>query len=240
MAEAEEWRPIPGAPHYFASSLGRIGSEKRKGNGISGEIKPLKPYDQGHYARVQLSTGAKNKGRFVHRLVAAAWHGVPDDPKLCVLHRDGNRWNNRPENLYWGKPSDNAQDRLAHNIARPPTMPGSRGYPLSLKLAVLRDLAETNMTVSAIARQYGVERTTIIKWRKNPDALKPRTPSYPERISVYEVALAEIEGLARNYMAAGSASAHRLARIHDVVKHALPAEVLAEFAAPRAQLHGRG
>lgn len=37
----------------------------------------------------------------VHRIVAAAFHGIPDDSQMVVDHIDTNRANNRPDNLRW-------------------------------------------------------------------------------------------------------------------------------------------
>jgi hypothetical protein len=37
----------------------------------------------------------------IHRIVALAFHGEPDDPKYVVDHIDTNCKNNRPENLRW-------------------------------------------------------------------------------------------------------------------------------------------
>lgn len=40
-------------------------------------------------------------GERIHRIVALAFHGEPDDPKYVVDHIDTNCRNNRPENLRW-------------------------------------------------------------------------------------------------------------------------------------------
>lgn len=37
----------------------------------------------------------------IHRIVATAFHGEPNDPKMVVDHIDSNCRNNRPENLRW-------------------------------------------------------------------------------------------------------------------------------------------
>jgi HNH endonuclease len=43
----------------------------------------------------------------VARLVCEAFHGPPPLGKPCVLHRDENPRNNRPENLMWGTQKEN-------------------------------------------------------------------------------------------------------------------------------------
>ena len=55
------------------------------------------------------STGTGGKSKFlVHRLIAAAFFGKPDEPgKIYVNHKDGNGFNNRIGNLEWVSPSEN-------------------------------------------------------------------------------------------------------------------------------------
>lgn len=53
------------------------------------------------------STGEKSKSQ-VHRLIAAAFLGKPDDPRrIYVNHKDGNGFNNRIGNLEWVSPREN-------------------------------------------------------------------------------------------------------------------------------------
>lgn len=44
----------------------------------------------------------------VHQVVATAFHGEPEDPKMVVDHKDTNKCNNRPENLQWVTRLENA------------------------------------------------------------------------------------------------------------------------------------
>ena len=50
----------------------------------------------------------KIAGVRIHQIVATAFHGVPEDPKMVVDHIDTNRCNNRPENLRWFTKLENA------------------------------------------------------------------------------------------------------------------------------------
>ena len=52
--------------------------------------------------------------QLVHRLVCAAWRGLPPTTDLWVLHRDGDATNNRWTNLEWGTPLENSADRRRH------------------------------------------------------------------------------------------------------------------------------
>lgn len=80
-------KPIPGYQGiYEATSEGHI---RRVGG------KTLKE-NAGVYMTVALSVNGIAKTKAVHRLVAAAFHGVSG---LVVDHRNRNKWDNRPSNL---------------------------------------------------------------------------------------------------------------------------------------------
>lgn len=94
VLEGEEWRPIPYQeyPNVQASSLGRI----KFSNGRITE-----GTDNGDYKFVNLVIPGTtvNKVFSVYRLVAAAFYGRNDDPNIIVNHKDGNKMNNRADNL---------------------------------------------------------------------------------------------------------------------------------------------
>lgn len=55
----------------------------------------------------------------VHRLIAAAYLGKPDDPrKIYVNHKDGNGFNNAVENLEWVTPSENNQHAVDTGLTK--------------------------------------------------------------------------------------------------------------------------
>lgn len=116
----EVWSPIPETPYYQASTRGRIRSLPRWVRTRSGyALNPgviLKPR-QGTTGRLQVQIyllDGSNSTRSVHTLVCSAFYGPSPEGKPWVLHRDGNHLNNTPENLYWGTPTENAQDALRH------------------------------------------------------------------------------------------------------------------------------
>lgn len=53
----------------------------------------------------------------LHRVVALAWHGPRPRGRL-IRHLNGDPGDNRPENLHYGTPSDNAHDRWFHQRQR--------------------------------------------------------------------------------------------------------------------------
>ena len=102
----EEWKPIVGfEDKYEVSNLGDI----RRTYESTGPLdrgyvgKQLKPRTNNSYIRVSLGNG---KSYAVHRLVAEAFLPNPEGKKT-VNHKDGNKSNNRLDNLEWNTHSEN-------------------------------------------------------------------------------------------------------------------------------------
>jgi hypothetical protein len=91
------WSIVEGFPNYKISDSGLI--ENMKG-------KILKPYMCNGYYRVHLYSNGKFKRFLVHRLVALHFLGEPEKDKE-VNHIDGNKQNNKLENLEWITKSEN-------------------------------------------------------------------------------------------------------------------------------------
>ena len=95
----EIWKEIPEFTNYSVSNEGLV-------KGSSGKI--LKTFIQNMgYEVVSLYNGSKvSSKRTVHRLVAQAF--IPNPLGLLVVnHKDGNKLNNRAENLEWCTNSQN-------------------------------------------------------------------------------------------------------------------------------------
>jgi hypothetical protein len=64
-----------------------------------------------------------------HVLVCLAWHGLPPEGKPWALHRDDDKTNFTPENVYWGNQFDNAQDCIKNGNMPRGESHGSRTRP---------------------------------------------------------------------------------------------------------------
>jgi hypothetical protein len=114
-SEGEVWKPVAGYVGYEVSSLGNVRS--RKGRWSGGKPKMMKPTPiPAGYLTVALYSDGGRKTHLVHRMVADAFHerGGHD----LVRHLDGDKFNNRAENLAWGTPSENAVDSVIHGTHR--------------------------------------------------------------------------------------------------------------------------
>lgn len=61
------------------------------------------------YKFVVLQVNGKQKWIGVHRLVCCAFHGAPPSPNHQPDHINGNKSDNRPENLEWVTPKENVR-----------------------------------------------------------------------------------------------------------------------------------
>ena len=114
---AEQWRPVQGTQgRYEVSDHGRVRSHTR------GRTTILAGTAQGAGYRaigVTAEPGGKATTELVHRLIALTFLGEPPTPEHTdVRHLDGNKDNNRLENLAWGTRSQNMQDVVRHRRQR--------------------------------------------------------------------------------------------------------------------------
>jgi hypothetical protein len=162
VLEGEEWRniPFPEYPNVQASSCGRI--KLASGHITTGS-------ESGSYNTVQLVNTTNREWFAVHQLVAAAFHGRNDDPKLIVNHKDGNKKNNRADNLEYCTKKENTQ-----HAKRIGLIPEKNLYK---RKVIQFDLDETEMAEyeSAVdaAKDFGVAPATIRKacWGMNHTAV---------------------------------------------------------------------
>jgi hypothetical protein len=112
------------------------------------------------YMRTQIA----RKTRAVHRLVAIAF--IPmEEGKIFVNHKDGNKQNNRVDNLEWCTRSENMQHAYEHGLKSPSAGAKNGRNKLSytdvsfiLENYIPRDKA---YGAKALAKRFGVAHQTI-------------------------------------------------------------------------------
>jgi len=106
-----------GFPGYRVGDDGSVWTCKNARWGRRDKWKELSPAPMSSgYLLVSLGRGSRNK-RTVHSLAASAFHGPCPSGMQC-RHLDGNKVNNRADNLIWGTPQENAQDKRRHGTLR--------------------------------------------------------------------------------------------------------------------------
>lgn len=155
---SEIWKSIPGFSFYEASSLGRIRRSVGGNGAVSGRV--LSPGVVSGYLKVSPFINGVGKQVSVHRLVALAFHGVPDGERQ-VNHIDGNKRNNTPSNLEWVTASENVRHAFRTGLRVSPRAgsPGQRnGRALisEAEAAEIRSRHREGEPVADLAREFGL------------------------------------------------------------------------------------
>lgn len=139
----EEWRKSKQFPNYEGSSEGRIRNSK------TGRILKTQINERG-YERLTLRRDKKQYSTSVHQVIANAFYDI-DDTGLEVNHIDGNKLNNRIDNLEYCTRSANTLHALKMNLRKPPNQIGIK----------VVETGEVYNSVRECARSIGCDPYTI-------------------------------------------------------------------------------
>ena len=162
QAESIEWRSIPDWPAYEASSDGRIRRVRPSTGAVPGRVlRPLLNKKTG-YVSVCLCEHARSKRVDVHRLVALAFHDRPPSARHLVAHNDGNRTNNKSNNLRWATQAENAGDCRVHGTA----LIGSKNPSTcitEIDVRAIRRMKAAGIPSPVIAAGYGLHKRSVFR-----------------------------------------------------------------------------
>lgn len=166
-------KPCPSFPGYFATSDGRIISDRKKSGTVMRGYKTKK----GYFQFPVTIDGIRQTKRF-HQLIADAFHG-PCPTGQMVRHKDGNPANNLPSNLEYGDAKANAADRKAHGRY----YSGERN-PLA-KLSdtdalMIRAKRDSGWTLQELSAFYGVSARTLSDIIKRKSYVSPPKSGYDQ------------------------------------------------------------
>ena len=162
----EKWKDIKGFEGFYqVSNFGRVkslggwcGSAKRRE-----KIRATSLTKDG-YAKVRLMHQGKDKTMRVHRLVAEAFIPNPEG-KTTINHIDGNKENNRVDNLEW---ADRTEQMIhAYDIGLKTSIVGSSNVNAKLTDDQVREIRKLYVPYSrefstvALAKKYGVTNRVI-------------------------------------------------------------------------------
>lgn len=114
----EIWRQIPNFPEYSISNLGRVRRDAPRSTSRRTDFVPLiRRPDTNHsgYHVVNLCQQGLYTRKSVHSLVALTFIGERPDG-YQINHKDGNKINNRVENLEYVTPRDNSHHAIATGL----------------------------------------------------------------------------------------------------------------------------
>lgn len=163
----EMWRDVIDNENYIVSNTGRI---RRKGTSID---KSLRISKDGYHITHLYHDGIRQCKR-VHRVVAEAFIDNPQN-KSEVNHKNGNKLDNRVENLEWNTSQENVRHAWANNLMKPSYSMlgkhnpngGRKGIPFKIV-----ETGETFDTMASCAKAIGGSQTRI--W----DCLHGRQDTY--------------------------------------------------------------
>lgn len=168
----EIWKPIKNFENEaIVSNLGNVKSLSRnvfiKNNNTRPVIgKILKQNDNGvGYLIVTLSD---RKTHLVHRLVAEAF--IPNDlNKPQVNHKDGNKKNNKIDNLEWSTERENIKHGYQTGLQKAPN--GEQHYNTKLSDVIKKEIwfkrNVENKSLSELSNLYNTNKSNICKIAKN-------------------------------------------------------------------------
>lgn len=140
-----DWVAIQGFD-YEVSDTGLVRRIGRKV--VKQQVKPT------GYVSASISRNGKQYTRHVHRIVAKAFLPPPEPGQTQVHHKNGDKADNRPENLEWVTPSQNA--KASRRM-------GQRNANSKLDHAtvtiLLNEFIHTDATVRDLAKRYAAHCT---------------------------------------------------------------------------------
>jgi hypothetical protein len=144
----EEWKTIKEHPNYEASNLGKIRN------------KLTFNYIEGGYNRRYLRCKLSGIGYNIHRIIAETW--IPNtENKPQVNHINGNKHDNRVENLEWCTAYENVRHSFATGLNKGPKK-GENSNCSKLDNETIMYIKSIHKPFSkqfgtrALAKQYGV------------------------------------------------------------------------------------
>ena len=164
ILEVEEWRRVPGRVGYEVSSFGRVRSWRRRGYStkLTDDPRLLNPSpDRDGYLEGTFYEGARKIRFKVHVLVLTAFRGARPTSSHQCAHGDGNRQNNRLDNLRWATPLENARDCILHG-----NRPRGSSHPdAKLTEEMVREIRSQKVGGVAMAARFGVSYSAIKRVR---------------------------------------------------------------------------
>ena len=165
----EVFKPIPGHPGYEVSNQGSVRSLDRtvikhhfgvdREFALRGRILALRRHPQG-YRGVSLGQGSQAT---VHSLVMLAFVGERPDG-AWINHKNGDKTDNRLENLEYCTPKQNAEHAVHTRLQPPP--PGG-GKLTVVDVRAIKSRIHKGERGCDIARDYGVTQQCIYSISKN-------------------------------------------------------------------------
>jgi len=145
-------KQIEGFPEYSIDRNGNVYRSGRTKKAVLG---------RNGYFKVSLWHKNKQCHKYIHRLLLEAFVGPC--PNGCeALHINGDRIDNRLENLRWGTRLENVADMVRHGTAKIGSR-NSRAVLTAHDVLFMRDMKQMGFTYREIERHFPASQVTIIR-----------------------------------------------------------------------------
>lgn len=176
--QIEVWKPVVGYEElYEVSNMGNVRSvDKTTRDGRFWKGRPIKKNNVGNgYDQTVLSVDGVYRHAYIHRLVANAFIPNPEN-KPEVNHINGNKKDNRAENLEWVTKSENGLHSF-RVLGRKPSCnnKGKASKLRKLNNDQLEIVRTSSKSCYALAREFGVSDTVIQRIRRG-ESYKVQAP----------------------------------------------------------------
>lgn len=148
---------ISGCPGYAVGNDGSVWTQRKVCNTpgvMRGVWRRMRLGSRRGYPSVSLRVCGRHKNVRVHQLVLLAFVG-PRPTGAVARHADGDKKNNRPDNLCWGTQKENCGDMIAHGRS---TRGAKSGRTVLTEEIVreIRQLRKTGIGADRISKKLGV------------------------------------------------------------------------------------
>jgi hypothetical protein len=163
ISNDEVWKAVPGFTVFEISDLGRV----RRIKSCRGTPTGLKRAHKGPdgYWRISLVEGGKERYTTLHRLVLCAFVGDPPTPDHCAAHNDGDKDNNRLNNLRWATYAENEDDKRLHGTETKGERNGSAKLTREKVLIIRAADLSARGSLGRLANEFGVVKSVICNVR---------------------------------------------------------------------------
>lgn len=145
---------IPGHPGFSCDTNGIIYG--KRGKPLVGHV------DRCGYHNVLLSENGRTKNYLAHRLVLSTFTHVDNMDQFQTNHKNGNKLDNRLENLEWCSRSENTKHSYANGLQKTVTNPhGTFKVLTSDDLVTIRDMHKSGFIDKHIAEKLECSREVV-------------------------------------------------------------------------------
>ena len=158
-------KPIPNYPDYEISEDGRVFRVTSRTRGRVGDEAKVGIMNSG-YAFVNLSRlGSKPRKFSVQSLILEAFVGPRPSPSHQAAHINGNKLDNRLENLMWATPKENSSHKKLHGTQ----LVGESMYNSKLTEETISEILRlrgNGESACSIAKTFGISDSLIYRIEK--------------------------------------------------------------------------